>query len=410
MSFKVLHLSTRDTGGAGIAALRLHIGMLDFGLPSKFLCLEKTSTVPEVALFPKFFPRFYDRFFARLGIPNTRGEKNDLKLKTLQTYFQPEMYSFLRSDYKIHTHPLFHWAEVIIIHWVAGFLDYATFFKRIPKDKKVFWYTHDFSSIMGGFHTLYDQERFNHPKIRAFEAALQQKKRHYLSYYPELNYIGNSQFTYQTLIQHNITDSEKLHCVPLGLPEHELEPIDKAVAKQALGFDTNSVVVLASSADLNAKRKGFDRLMTILEMASKHTDSLVLVTLGSNAMQAGIANIKIRQMGSVWHSQFKSIIFSAADIVLSTSFEETFGQTIIEGYACGTPALVFNNTALLELVKHGETGYIAETIEEASNYLVNLSNNRAHALAMGEKAYQLFQTNYTSKQQVERFVALFEAI
>lgn len=410
MSFKVLHLSTRDTGGAGIAALRLHKGMLDFGLPSKFLCLEKTSTVPEVAVFPKFFPRFYDRFLARLGMPTTQGEKNDQTQKALEGYFQPEMYSFLRSDYKIHTHSLCHWAEVIIIHWVAGFLDYATFFRSIPKDKKVFWYTHDYASILGGFHTLYDQDRFNHPKIKAFEADLKQKKRHYLSYFPKLNFIGNSQFSYQTLIAHNIADIGKLHCVPLGLPEHELKAVEKTVAKQALGFDADSFIILATSADLNAKRKGFDRLMTILETASKRTAQLVLVTLGNNPMQVTIPNIKIRHLGNVWHPQFKSIIFSAADVVMSTSYEETFGQTIIEGYACGTPALVFNNAALPELVKHGDTGYIAETIEDASNYLVTLYKNRVDTLAMGEKAYQLFKTHYTAKHQVERFVALFEAI
>lgn len=409
MSFKVLHLSTRDTGGAGIAALRLHKGMLDFGLPSKFLCLEKTSTVPEVAVFPKFFPRFYDRFLARLGMPTTQGEKNDQTQKALEGYFQPEMYSFLRSDYQIHTHPLCHWAEVIIIHWVAGFLDYATFFKSLPKDKKIFWYTHDFSIILGGFHTLYDQKRFNHPKIKAFEAELKQKKRHYLSFCPHLNFIGNSQFTYKTLLA-QLSEKEKVHCVPLGLPEDELQAIEKTVAKQALGFDTDSFIVLATSADLNSKLKGFDRLMTVLEMASKRTDKLVLLTLGNNPMQVTIPNIKMWHMGSVWHPQFKSIIFSAADVVVSTSYEETFGQTIIEGYACGTPALVFNNAALPELVKHGDTGYITDTIEDASNYLVTLYKNRVDTLAMGEKAYQLFKRHYTSKQQVERLMELFETI
>lgn len=43
-------------------------------------------------------------------------------------------------------------------------------------------------------------------------------------------------------------------------------------------------------------------------------------------------------------------IYNRADIVLSLSKSETFGLTIVEGYACGTPAIVYDNTALPELI------------------------------------------------------------
>ena len=49
--------------------------------------------------------------------------------------------------------------------------------------------------------------------------------------------------------------------------------------------------------------------------------------------------------------------YSAADVLLSLSYEETFGLTIIEAMACGTPAIVYNNTAQPELIT-AETGIV----------------------------------------------------
>lgn len=53
-------------------------------------------------------------------------------------------------------------------------------------------------------------------------------------------------------------------------------------------------------------------------------------------------------------------LYNKADIVLSLSKSETFGLTIAEGFACGTPAIVYDNTALPELITK-ETGRIIRT-------------------------------------------------
>lgn len=52
-------------------------------------------------------------------------------------------------------------------------------------------------------------------------------------------------------------------------------------------------------------------------------------------------------------------LYAAADVVLNLSLEETFGLTTVEGFACGTPSIVYNKTASPELVSD-ETGFIVE--------------------------------------------------
>lgn len=51
--------------------------------------------------------------------------------------------------------------------------------------------------------------------------------------------------------------------------------------------------------------------------------------------------------------------YSSADVVLSLSYGESMGLTPIEGMACGTPAIVYNNTAQPELITL-DTGRVVE--------------------------------------------------
>ena len=407
MNFRILHISKRDTGGAGIAALRLHRSILDSGFESKFLCLEKTTNVPQIEVFPKFYPRFYYRFLEYFGICVTNGQKNNQRLKKVHKYIQPEMYSFLRSDYRIHEHPLCDWADIIIIHWVAGFLDYKSFFKHIHHNKQVFWYTHDFSLILGGFHTLFDAVRFKNSPIQSLENQLKVKKRSYLKDYNQLQILANSHFSYNTITKDGFFNKKNIHFVPLGVPSKELQIIDKSIAKQALGFGKDEFLVLTVSAQLSTPRKGMDRLLEVLSNVALEISPLKVMTLGSEPLETSIDNVDFYNMGSVWNPNFKSIIFSAADVLVSSSYEETFGQTIIEGYACGTPAIVFNNGALPELVEPGKTGFTATDVKDFSKHLMAMIQDRSIGVTLGQNSLTLFQRRYTSKHQVKKIIELF---
>jgi glycosyltransferase involved in cell wall biosynthesis len=409
LNFRILHISTRDTGGAGIAALRLHKGMLNDNIDSKFLCLEKTSDTQGVEIFPKFYTRFYHRFLEYFGIFLTNGQKNKQSLKKVQRHIQPEMYSFLRSDYKVHLHPLIDCTDVIIIHWVAGFLDFKSFFRKVPKNKQVYWYTHDFNIYQGGFHTLFDANLFRNSSVQTLENKLMLKKRSYLEDYNQLQILANSQFSFDTIIKDRFFKEKNIHIVPLGISNSEFKAIDKSIAKQALGFSKDEFLVLTVSAQLSSPLKGIDRLLEVLSIVALETSPLKVMTLGSDPLDTPIANVDFYNMGSVWNPNFKSIIFSAADVLVSSSYEETFGQTIIEGYSCGTPAIVFNNAALPELVESGNTGYIATDVKDFSKYLLAMIHDRSIGLTLGQNASTLFQRHYTSKHQVKKLIELFNS-
>lgn len=46
-------------------------------------------------------------------------------------------------------------------------------------------------------------------------------------------------------------------------------------------------------------------------------------------------------------------------------FDEPFGLSVVEAMACGTPVIAFNRGSMPELIEHGVTGFLVDTVEEA---------------------------------------------
>jgi len=257
------------------------------------------------------------------------------------------------------------------------------------------------------FVSLFDAVRFKNSPIQSLENQLKVKKRSYLKDYNQLQILANSHFSYNTITKDGFFNKKNIHFVPLGVPSKELQIIDKSIAKQALGFGKDEFLVLTVSAQLSTPRKGIDRLLEVLSNVALEISPLKVMTLGSEPFETSIDNVDFYNMGSVWNPNFKSIIFSAADVLVSSSYEETFGQTIIEGYACGTPAIVFNNGALPELVEPGKTGFTATDVKDFSKHLMAMIQDRSIGVTLGQNSLTLFQRRYTSKHQVKKIIELF---
>src|SRR3990172_8635226 len=54
-----------------------------------------------------------------------------------------------------------------------------------------------------------------------------------------------------------------------------------------------------------------------------------------------------------------ALAYSAADVFVSSSLQESFGYTILESMACGVPVGAFDGSAVSELVRNGVTGILA---------------------------------------------------
>ncbi|HAP31435.1 MAG TPA: N-acetyl-alpha-D-glucosaminyl L-malate synthase BshA, partial [Firmicutes bacterium] len=81
-------------------------------------------------------------------------------------------------------------------------------------------------------------------------------------------------------------------------------------------------------------------------------------------------------------------IFSAADLFLLPSEKESFGLGALEAMACQVPVIATTAGGLPEVVKHGETGYLAAVgdIETLAGYALAVLNDATRLRRMGEAA------------------------
>ena len=103
-------------------------------------------------------------------------------------------------------------------------------------------------------------------------------------------------------------------------------------------------------------------------------------------------------------------LYARADILLSLSYGETFGMTMAEAYSCGTPCIVYDNTAQPEIVTPN-TGRVAKTgdIEDAKRLVYELAesdfkaNNTEDCRARAEQMYN-------KDNCFEQYIELYERI
>lgn len=84
------------------------------------------------------------------------------------------------------------------------------------------------------------------------------------------------------------------------------------------------------------------------------------------------------------------------------SFDEPFGLSVIEAMACGTPVIAINRGSMPELIEHGVTGFLVDTVDEAIAALDRISEidraacrraveQRFSVEAMAEKYHRLYE-------------------
>lgn len=105
--------------------------------------------------------------------------------------------------------------------------------------------------------------------------------------------------------------------------------------------------------------------------------------------------------------------YNIADVVMNISYEETFGMTTPEGFACGTPSIVYNATASPELITP-ETGIIVEKgdidgvigainkiKQKGKSYYTDACRNRALDLYRKEDRYKDYLELYGEVMKIK---------
>jgi glycosyltransferase involved in cell wall biosynthesis len=106
------------------------------------------------------------------------------------------------------------------------------------------------------------------------------------------------------------------------------------------------------------------------------------------------------------------LAYSAADVFVHPSRADNLPSTVMESIACGTPVVSFNVGGTPEMVRPGETGWLANeanasalaaTLDQVCGEIAAGSNLRNACRAVAE-------TEYGDELQARRYISLFQSM
>ncbi len=388
---KVLHVSTFDKGGAAIAAVRLHRGLLAQGVDSIMLFLEQfRPEIPNSVPFGGMSKK--DRLLYKTGLKNNVFYENQKKLVGRTS---AEDFSFPRTEFDVTRHPHYRRADVVHFHWVSRFLDYESFFRK--NRKPLVWTLHDMNAFTGGCHYAGEcpgfLDRCEHCPIlkgaadeQAAEENLRIKAKSLDAHRAPITIASPSQWLMRSSQQSTLFNKLRHRCISYGLDTSVFMPRDKLAAREALGLPHDKKVLLFVSDALSSYRKGFDLLAGSLKHLSSRSN-LVLCAVGEKI--SGETLPDVIYTGTIRDEVGMSRAYSAADLFVIPSREDNFPNTVLEAMACGTPVLSFERGGMTDVIQPGFNGILVEDLSE-------------EALA-GALEHFLSSDNGFSKEKIRQF-------
>lgn len=171
-----------------------------------------------------------------------------------------------------------------------------------------------------------------------------------------------------TLMRESFLGDKDLIVIPNGIDTKLFRPTldvpgSKILAefKQATA-DKYVILAVAGRWDVGDKR-----LEDYVEMSKMLSDDEVIVLVGINEDIKKKLPSNVIGLGRTEIPQELAAIYTKSDVLISLSGSETFGLTIIEANACGTPAVVYDNTAPPSLITP-RTGLVARNKDVKDAY------------------------------------------
>lgn len=365
MKYKVLIVSTSDvSGGASVAAVRLAEALNNNGVEARMLVRERLTDKPFVTQMPGRWQQKWNFLWERLRI----FFSNLFSRKNLFTV------SIANTGQDITTTQAFRDADIIHLHWInQGMLSLDNIQSILKSGKPVVWTMHDMWQLTAICHYAHKCRRFTEscgrcpflrfPHDGDLSGKVFKKKESVLRD-AQIQFVAVSKWLQGEAQASTLLKGRDIRVVPnvLSLERFRLFPRDDS--RRRLGIKARYVVMFGAGR-IDNPIKGFgylcNALRHIIDTQKMAKDDLCLLLFGGIKDRAVLQQIPVPYIynGYVEGDDTLSMMYSAANCVVSSSLYETFGQTLIEALACGCLPVTFDNSGQTDIVRHKENGYLA---------------------------------------------------
>lgn len=261
--------------------------------------------------------------------------------------------------------------DVIQLHNIHGYyINIQILFKYLKKcNKKIVWTLHDCWAFTG--HCAH----FTFPKCDKWKEGCSGKCLRKKDY-PQCLLKSNVKFEYnlkkelfsgidnltiitpsnwlEQLVKESFLNEYDIKIINNGIDLNMFKPTKNIDIREKYNIPREKKIILGVASVWN-RTKGLDEFVELNKVIDHSKYIIVLVGL-KNKQKAGLPNniIGIKRTENV---EELANLYTEAVVLYNPSKEETFSLVTAEAIACGTPAIVYNNSAVCEIVNE-ENGYI----------------------------------------------------
>jgi len=344
--------STMTKSGAGYAALRLHRGLNNTSISSTlFTAMRDHADEHGVKVIRH--PSGNDRNWYAM----------QRKAKVGHTIFNINKTSILSENLVQMVEDF----DLINLHWTARLLSIENIATLTQLRKPVVITIRDMLPLTGGCHYFHGCDRWmtdcsdcqqipstysNYP-----HNVLHEKREHYN--FSNLTIVTLSNHTREIVERAPYFKDCRLEVIPNSIETDVFKPHDKVKMRRHFNLPQDRKII-GFVPSFSSEVKGYREVTEAFNLLLSEVEAPFVMLVGNETPATKSIRLDKKNMGYVEDKFELARIYSAADVVVVPSLEETFSNTTAEAISCGVPVVGFKTGAIPDLVIDGKTGYTYE--------------------------------------------------
>lgn len=293
-------------------------------------------------------------------------------------------------------------------HW----LNYEILFKYLnTTDIPILWTFHDFWAVTGHcahfIRAKCDKWQIECKSCPLSKSLIDRSRRNFLLKKKlflannNLHIVAVSEWV-RGLVKKSFLSGNDIKVIPNGINLNVFRPQPKSET-EAMYEGKFIIMAVASQWKFGKGLNDYIAMSSLL----KKDELIVLVGIDENTKKLFPDNII--GISRTNNQNELALLYSRADVVTSFSSAETFGLTIVEAFACGTPVVAYNNTAQATLVTE-DTGYLVPTGDYIAAYLAIRSIRQKEKWRYSDACVRLVTECYDERLCTEKYINLYNEI
>ncbi|MCV2483983.1 glycosyltransferase family 4 protein [Flavobacterium sp. SH_e] len=406
---RVLIVNAYDNmGGAARASYRLHQSLLEKGIESRMLVQNKFGDDFTVESYTTCtFQNIWEKCRTIADNFPVKFYKNRTK-----TLFSPSWIGFNNLVNQINTIN----ADIVHLHWISNAMVKIEDLAKIKAP--IIWTLHDNWAFTGGCHIMWECIKFkeecgscprldSRKEIDLSRRIFNRKKKTY-SKLSNMVVVGLSKWITNCVKESALLKNHEVVNIPNPIDTNIFKPLDVKYARSLWNLPINKKLILfgamSATSDVN---KGFKELVGSLDLLNDKNIEFVIFG-SSEPKEKQPFKLKTHYLGHLHDDVSLVSLYSAVDLMVVPSLQETLPQTASEAMACGTPVVAFGHTGLLDIVEHKKTGYLAKPFQEKDlatgiEWVLNSDNYRDLCFNAREKIVKEFDSSFIANRYIELY-------